>query len=44
MIVVLTQWFNPVKLIVRGPDTLLPGLSDGLEVNGRLYNEATFIS
>jgi len=38
------QWLNPVKLNIRGPDSILPGLADGLDVEGRLYNEATFIS
>ncbi|EIN04901.1 survival factor 1 [Punctularia strigosozonata HHB-11173 SS5] len=38
------QWLNPATLVVKGPDSLIPGLSAGLEVQGRLYNEATFIS
>ena len=38
------QWINPVKLSVSGPDALVPGLSGGLEIEGTLYNEATFIS
>lgn len=38
------QWQNHAKLIVRGPDSLIPGLSDGLEVEGLLFNEASFIS
>ncbi|KAI0091205.1 oxidative stress survival Svf1-like protein [Irpex rosettiformis] len=38
------QWLNPVSLHVTGPDSLIPGLSQGLNINGRLYNEATFIS
>jgi len=38
------QWINPVKLSVTGPDTLVPGLSGGLEIEGTLYAEATFIS
>ncbi|KAI6025690.1 oxidative stress survival, Svf1-like protein [Pisolithus orientalis] len=38
------QWQNRVKLFVRGPDTLIPGLSNGLELEGPLYNEASFIS
>ncbi|KAF9238520.1 oxidative stress survival, Svf1-like protein [Melanogaster broomeanus] len=37
------QWQNNVKLIVRGPDSIIPGLSDGLEIEGILFNEATFI-
>ncbi|KAH7921034.1 oxidative stress survival, Svf1-like protein [Leucogyrophana mollusca] len=38
------QWHNKTKLVVSGPDALIPGLSAGLEVEGMLYNEATFIS
>jgi len=38
------QWVNPATLVIKGPDSLVPGLSGGLEVEGRLYNEATFIS
>jgi len=38
------QWINPVKLLVSGPDTVIPGLSGGVEVKGHLYYEATFIS
>lgn len=38
------QWLNPATLEITGPDALVPGLSGGLEVKGRLYNEATFIS
>jgi hypothetical protein len=38
------QWLNPTKLLVIGPDSIFPGLSGGLEVDGMLYNEATFIS
>ncbi|EGN99224.1 hypothetical protein SERLA73DRAFT_182110 [Serpula lacrymans var. lacrymans S7.3] len=38
------QWINKAKLVVRGPDSLIPGLSGGLEVEGVFYNEATFIS
>jgi hypothetical protein len=38
------QWQNHAKLIVRGPDTIIPGLSAGLEIEGILFNEATFIS
>jgi len=39
-----SQWVNPGKLMVTGPDELYPGLSSGLGVSGVLYNEATFIS
>jgi hypothetical protein len=38
------QWFNPTVLTVTGPDSILPGLKDGLEIKGTTYNEATFIS
>lgn len=38
------QWINPASLYVTGPDSLIPGLSQGLAINGRFYNEATFIS
>jgi len=38
------QWLNPAKLSVSGPDALVPGLSAGLEIEGTLYSEATFIS
>ncbi|KAI0303753.1 survival factor 1 [Multifurca ochricompacta] len=38
------QWINPAKLVLTGPDSVLPGLAGGLEVDGFLYNEATFIS
>jgi len=38
------QWINPAKLVLTGPDLILPGLAGGLEVEGFLYNEATFIS
>lgn len=38
------QWQNHVKLILRGPDSIIPGLSEGLEIEGVLYNEASFIS
>jgi len=33
------QWLNPAKLYISGP-----GLSSGTEVDGVVYNEATFIS
>ncbi|PPQ64562.1 hypothetical protein CVT26_001960 [Gymnopilus dilepis] len=38
------QWINPTKLSITGPEALAPGLSSGVEVQGLLYNEATFIS
>ncbi|KAF8486075.1 oxidative stress survival Svf1-like protein [Russula ochroleuca] len=38
------QWINPAKLVLKGPDLILPGLAGGLEVEGFSYNEATFIS
>jgi len=38
------QWLNPVRLFITGPEGLAPGLSSGIEVEGILYNEATFIS
>ncbi|KAF9533815.1 survival factor 1 [Crepidotus variabilis] len=38
------QWLNPAKLSIKGPDALAPGLSAGVEVDGYIYNEATFIS
>ncbi|KAG2126701.1 oxidative stress survival, Svf1-like protein [Suillus cothurnatus] len=38
------QWQDNVKLVVRGPDAIIPGLSKGLEVEGPLYSEASFIS
>jgi Svf1-like protein len=40
----MPQWINPAKLVLRGPDLILPGLAEGLEVEGFTYNEATFIS
>ncbi|KAF9450898.1 survival factor 1 [Macrolepiota fuliginosa MF-IS2] len=38
------QWFNPATLKITGPEALAAGLSQGVEVEGMLYNEATFIS
>lgn len=38
------QWINPAKLVLKGPDLILPGLEEGLEVEGFTYTEATFIS
>ncbi|KAF8968154.1 oxidative stress survival Svf1-like protein [Flammula alnicola] len=38
------QWINPGKLSITGPEALAPGLSSGVEVEGIIYNEATFIS
>jgi len=35
---------NPAKLSISGPEALGAGLSSGAEVEGILYNEATFIS
>ncbi|KDQ24719.1 hypothetical protein PLEOSDRAFT_1067519 [Pleurotus ostreatus PC15] len=36
------QWLNPATLSVSGPESVCPGSS--LEIAGKLYNEATFIS
>ncbi|KAF5382172.1 hypothetical protein D9615_004403 [Tricholomella constricta] len=38
------QWCNPTTLSITGPDSVVPGLSKGLEVSGVLFNEASFIS
>ncbi|CAL1716213.1 unnamed protein product [Somion occarium] len=38
------QWLNPTTLVVTGPDALIPGLSGGLNIEGTLYNEASYIS
>lgn len=38
------QWLNPAKLSITGPEALATGLSSGVDVEGYLYNEATFIS
>jgi len=38
------QWINPAKLVLTGPESILPGLAEGLEVEGFSYSEATFIS
>jgi hypothetical protein len=38
------QWINPATLSIKGPESIAPGLSSGLEVEGKFYNEATFIS
>lgn len=38
------QWTNDVKLLLKGPDAMLPGLSGGLEVAGNLYSEASWVS
>ncbi|KAF8638306.1 hypothetical protein AX17_002326 [Amanita inopinata Kibby_2008] len=38
------QWFNRTKLTITGPDGIVEGLSKGVAVEGRVYNEATFIS
>jgi len=36
------QWLNPGTLSITGPESVIPGGS--MEVEGTLYNEATFIS
>ncbi|KAI0359978.1 oxidative stress survival Svf1-like protein, partial [Trametes cingulata] len=38
------QWQNPATLHVNVPAGIIPGVSDKVEVEGTLYNEATFIS
>ncbi|KAI0833335.1 oxidative stress survival Svf1-like protein [Trametes gibbosa] len=38
------QWQNPSTLHVSLPAGIIPGVSDKVEVEGELYNEATFIS
>ncbi|KAI0642021.1 oxidative stress survival Svf1-like protein [Trametes meyenii] len=38
------QWLNPATLHIKLPAELVPGLSQEAEVEGTLYNEATFIS
>ncbi|KAG9316941.1 oxidative stress survival, Svf1-like protein [Chiua virens] len=38
------QWQNKAKLVVRGQDSVIPGLSEGLEIEGLFFNEASFIS
>ncbi|TFY70465.1 hypothetical protein EVG20_g2538 [Dentipellis fragilis] len=38
------QWINPTTLCIKGPDSIAPGLSGGLEAEGHVYVEATFIS
>ena len=38
------QWLNATKVVITGPDTIVPGLSRGLEAEGHVYTEATFIS
>jgi len=40
----LYQWMNPTKLHLSGPDAIAPGLSGGVEVEGMIYTESTFIS
>jgi hypothetical protein len=40
----ILQWINPAKLVLTGPESILPGLAEGLEVDGFSYSEATFIS
>lgn len=39
-----SQWQNPSTLHVSLPAGIIPGVSDNVEVEGELYNEATFIS
>lgn len=41
---VLRQWLNPAKLSLNVPSGLIPDVSGAVEVDGVLYNEATFIS
>ncbi|TFK47774.1 survival factor 1 [Heliocybe sulcata] len=38
------QWFKDARLVVKGPESVHPGLSEGLTIEGKLYSEATFIS
>ncbi|KLO17226.1 survival factor 1 [Schizopora paradoxa] len=38
------QWYKPATLKVTAPDAILPGASAGLNVEGHLYTEASFIS
>ncbi|GLB40383.1 putative svf1-like C-terminal lipocalin-like domain containing protein [Lyophyllum shimeji] len=38
------QWYNPAVLSLSGPESVIPGLSKGLKVQGMLFNEASFIS
>lgn len=38
------QWLNRATLHITGPDELIEGMSDGLDIDGYLYNEASFIS
>ncbi|KNZ81799.1 Survival factor 1, partial [Termitomyces sp. J132] len=38
------QWYNPATLAISGPESIVPGLSSGLEVSGVIFNEASFIS
>ncbi|KAH8118080.1 survival factor 1 [Phellopilus nigrolimitatus] len=37
-------WTNPTTLKVTAPDAILPGASSGLDIEGYLYNEASFVS
>jgi hypothetical protein len=41
---ILAQYINPATLSITGPDSVVPGLSQGVEVKGMLFNEVTFIS
>ncbi|PCH42390.1 oxidative stress survival Svf1-like protein [Wolfiporia cocos MD-104 SS10] len=38
------QWYNPAKLNVHLPSGLIEGVDGEVELEGMLYNEATFIS
>jgi len=38
------QWQNPASIVITGPDAILPGLSEGITVEGQLYHESSFIS
>ncbi|KAF5341922.1 hypothetical protein D9611_001899 [Ephemerocybe angulata] len=38
------QWINPTKIHLTGPEAIAPGLSEGVDVEGRMYTESTFIS
>ncbi|THH10035.1 hypothetical protein EW145_g1597 [Phellinidium pouzarii] len=38
------QWYNSSTLKVTAPDAILPGASGGLDIEGTVFNEASFIS
>ncbi|KAK2460338.1 hypothetical protein APHAL10511_007727 [Amanita phalloides] len=38
------QWINPGTLTLTGPNAIIAGLADGVEIKGVVYIEATFIS